>query len=198
MMQERRSILFYMLLVTGSLAVNTGLAVINEELSLPFFLDSIGTAVAAASGGLISGLIVAVGTNLLQEVVFGFTGQSWPFFICGVATVLIVRAFVRAHRFESVGDILLVTLLVALANAVLGGTIATFVYGGLTSVGLDYLVTGLVSAGRTLLSAAFLARIPANLVDKAIAVFTAYYLLEPLRDLHRRMANPVRKLESVK
>ncbi len=180
MMQQEKRVSFVGILVTASLLVNLGLTMLNETLQLPFFFDSIGTAVTAASAGLVPGIIVAVWTNLLHELYYGFVGASWPFFVCGVATVLIVRAFIKAKRFSSVGDVLLASLLVGLANAVLGGAVAAFLFGGMTNVGLDYLVAGLVTAGRSLVSAAFLARIPANLVDKAIAVFAAYFLMGPI------------------
>ncbi len=43
-------------------------------------------------------------------------------------------------------------------------------------MGVDYLVTGLVAAGQSILSASFWARIPANLFDKTIAVLAAYFV----------------------
>lgn len=81
---------------------------------------------------------------------------------------------------QGVGDALLASLLVGLANAVLGGALASFLLGGLTNVGLDYLVAGLVTAGRSITSVAFLARVPVNLMDKAIAVFAACFLMAPI------------------
>jgi energy-coupling factor transport system substrate-specific component len=190
MMQEERRGSFVGIVVVTSLAINVGFMTVNETLQLPFFMDSIGTAITAASAGLVPGIIVAVSTNLLLEVYFGFHGASWPFFICGVATVLIIRAFVKAKRFSSVRDALLVSILVGLANAVLGGIIASFLFGGLTSIGLDYLVAALVTSGRSLVSAAFLARIPVNLIDKAIAVFAAYFLMAPIEQWRIRRVKP--------
>jgi energy-coupling factor transport system substrate-specific component len=64
---------------------------------------------------------------------------------------------------------------VAFANSVLGALIAAYVYGGFTSVGVDYLVSGLVATGQSIVSAAFLARLPANLFDKTIAVLAAHF-----------------------
>jgi len=160
--------------VIVGILINGGLNAANNALTLPFFFDSVATAVAAALLGLVPGIAVAVGTNLLIEVFTGFPWTHAPFAVCGIATALIVWAFVRRGAFGRLGPVLLASLLVALANAVLGGTIATFVYGGLTAVGVDYLVTGLVAAGQSIVSAAFWARVPANLVDKTIAVLAAY------------------------
>ena len=74
------------------------------------------------------------------------------------------------------------------SNSLLGALIATYLYGGITgSAAVDYVVVGLLATGRTILSAAFLVRIPANLVDKGIAVFAAFFLL---RHLSRRFGWP--------
>jgi energy-coupling factor transport system substrate-specific component len=179
-MQAHGRFWFTGVVVVGALVLNTGLTIVNSAFNLPFFLDSIGTAIAAAVVALPIGIAVAIATNLLQEVVHGGGGTNWPFALCGIATVLIVHGFVKAGRFATIGDAILASLLVAFANAVLGGIIATFVFGGLTGVGLDYLVTGLVAAGQSLVSAAFWARVPTNLFDKALAVFAAYALRAPL------------------
>jgi len=177
-------------LVLAALIVNLGLSLINTALNLPFFLDSIGTAVVAAVTGLVPALVVAVGTNLLFEVAYGFTLTHLPFALCGIATVFIVRAFVRTGNFRNVGNVLVTGLAVAMANAILGGIIAAFLFGGVTGVGIDFLVTGLVASGQSLLTASFWARVPANIIDKTIAIFVAYFLFAPLRrlghDLSRR------------
>ncbi|MBU8914380.1 MAG: hypothetical protein KOO61_10185 [Spirochaetales bacterium] len=162
------------LVIAAALAANIGLNAANNALSLPFFFDSIGTAVVAATVGLVPGLVVAIGTNALIEVLNGFPWIHLPFAVCGMATAVIIWAFVRKNAFGNIGTVLLVSLLVAFANSILGGVIASFVYGGVTGVGVDYLVTGLVAAGQSIVSAAFWARLPANLFDKTIAVLAAY------------------------
>jgi energy-coupling factor transport system substrate-specific component len=182
----RTSPLYTFLIVAAALATNVGLSLVNTALNLPFFLDAIGTAVAAATIGIVPALVVAVGTNALFEAAYGFTFTHLPFAICGVATVLIIRGFVRSGRFGSVSHALFASLAVAMANATLGAMIATLLFGGITGVGIDFLVTGLVASGRSLLSASFWARVPANIIDKTIAVFVAYVAYAPLRRIARR------------
>ena len=158
----------------ASLAANVGLNAANGVLELPFFFDSIGTAVTAATLGLVPGLVVAVATNIAFEIVEGMPLTHLPFSICGVATALIVWWFVRTGRFATLGEALVASIAVALANSVLGALIATYLFGGLTAVGVDYLVTGLVAAGQSILTASFWARVPANLFDKTVAVLVAF------------------------
>ena len=75
--------------------VLVGLAVKDR---LPFFMDSIFTAVAAAVWGPWQGLAAAVMTNAFFELPGGFTGTNLPFALCGMATALIVWGFVRTGR----------------------------------------------------------------------------------------------------
>ncbi len=187
--RERRTPVLFTAVVTAvALAINVGLSLVNTALNLPFFLDAIGTAVAAAALGLVPALIVAVGTNVLFELVYGLTLTHLPFAICGIATVLIIRGFIRIGWFDAVGHALIVSLAVAFANAVLGAVVAAFLFGGITGVGIDYLVSGLVTSGQSLFSASFWARVPANIIDKTVAVFVAYACRAPLLRLSHRLA----------
>ncbi|WP_455381409.1 hypothetical protein [Salinispira pacifica] len=178
--------LLTLLFTLAALALNLVLSVINNALNLPFFMDSIGTAVVSAAFGIVPGLIAAVGTELLFELVYGWTFRFLPFAVCGIATVLIIRAFVAAGRFETVGEALLASLAVAMANALLGGVISAFVFGGITGAGIDYLVTGMVAAGQSVLTASFWARVPANLIDKTLAVLVAFFVRYPLESFVAR------------
>ncbi|MFW6260356.1 MAG: hypothetical protein ACOC6J_02105 [Spirochaetota bacterium] len=112
--RERRApVLFTVVVTVVALGTNAGLGIANTALNLPFFLDAIGTAVAAATLGLVPALIVAVGTNAVFELVYGLTLTHLPFAICGIATVLIIRGFLRIGWFDAVGHALIVSLAVA-------------------------------------------------------------------------------------
>ena len=161
--------------------LNALLVVANTHLFLPFFIDSIFTAVAGALLGWFPGTIAGLWTNLAAELVLGFPMTMLPFAICNMSTGFIVGLMADRGRFHTVGHALVAVLLVTAANSLLGALIATFLYGGITgTAAVDYVVVGLLAAGRTVLSAAFLARIPANLVDKGIAVAAAFGLLSVL------------------
>ena len=186
--ERKQPLPFVLLIVVTALALNLALNIANNALGLPFFMDSIGTAIAAVTVGLVPALVVAVGTNGLFELAYGMDFTHLPFAICGIATVLILRAFLSRGLFRTAGHALVATLAVALANAVLGATVVTFLFGGVTAVGIDYLVTGLVASGQSMLTATFWARIPANIIDKAMAVFAAYFARAPLLALANRLS----------
>jgi len=143
---------------------------------LPLFLDSIFTAIAAAIFGPWHGIVVAVLTNGWNEALDGFSGLHILFAVCGMATALIVSGFVRSGRFRSTLSWSLCIGSVTLANALLGALIAAFVYGGGTRMNLDNIVAGFALFTDSIFTAAFLARLPINLVDKALAVAPALAL----------------------
>lgn len=175
-LSEKRPLRLILLLIVAGIALNALLNFLNELLNLPLFFDTIGTATAAAVLGTIPGLIVALFTNLLFELLYGFPLIHYPFALCGMATALIVGRMAKQGCFSTLLHAVIATILVTMANSLLGATIATFVFGGVTGVGIDYLVTGLLLAGQSILSASFLARVPVNLIDKSIAVFIAFYI----------------------
>ncbi len=141
--------------------------------SVPLFLDSVGTALSAAVFGLPWGLGTALLTNAYQEPFEGFAFRHLPFAICGMATALLTWLETRRRREPLIGRFMLLTVSVAFANALLGAIVATFVFGGGTGANIDVIVAGFALAFEDIFSAAFLARIPVNLVDKAPAALAA-------------------------
>jgi energy-coupling factor transport system substrate-specific component len=164
--------------VIGAGVLNALLVVANTHLFLPLFFDSIFTACVAALFGWLPGMAAGLWTNLACEIFLGFPMTVLPFAICNMSTGLIIGIMSGRGQFRSGLNALVAVLLVTASNSILGAVIATFVYGGITgSAAVDYVVVGLLASGRELLSATFLARIPANLVDKGIAVSAAFFLL---------------------
>jgi energy-coupling factor transport system substrate-specific component len=110
-----------------------------------------------------------------------------PFVFCNIATAIIVGLFAEKKRFLSLFNAMLCAGIVTLANAILGAFIAYFAFGGVTRHASDYLVTGLILAGQSLFAATFWARIPANLIDKSIAVGIAFFALKYDADRRARL-----------
>lgn len=175
------------ILIPLGIAINFVGGTIASKLSLPLFLDSIGTAIVAAIMGPFVGAVSGVGFNIISSIVNGNILASL-FGICNIATAFIVGFMTRAGKFKTIVHAVIATVAVALANALLGAPIAVVVYGGIQGSGVDLLVAGLLSFGNDILSAAFLARVPINLADKGIACFAAWLILKRLPDSMRNLA----------
>ncbi|MFP4491661.1 MAG: hypothetical protein ACLFNZ_09305 [Spirochaetaceae bacterium] len=172
--------LYYVVIVLSSVlfgVFNAFLGYANAHIfHLPLFLDTIGTLVSVSLFGLIPGLITAFVTHLTPDI-FPFMADDYMFWVfCNFASAVALWFFIRTGRFNSLLHVLLVTVVVTLANAVVGSAVAVFFFSGITDHPVDYMMTGFISIGRGLFSAAFWARIPTNLIDKGIAVLIAFLL----------------------
>ncbi|CRZ35016.1 energy-coupling factor transport system substrate-specific component [Herbinix hemicellulosilytica] len=174
------------ILIPLGIAINFVGGTIASKLSLPLFLDSIGTAIVAAIMGPFVGAVSGVGFNIISSIVNGNILGSL-FGICNIATAFIVGFMARADKFRTIVHAIIATVAVAVANALLGAPIAVVVYGGIQGSGVDLLVAGLLSFGNDILSAAFLARLPINLADKGIACFAAWLILKRLPENMRNL-----------
>jgi len=173
--------IFVWILVAG--LANTLCNVADRMAGLPFFFDSIFTAVGAAVLGWGPGLVIAIVSQLLiQFSLLLVEHQAWgdaiPFVLCQIETALVIGLMVRWGSFRSIPSLIVAVFAVALGNSVIGSLVATFVYGGITLHGADFLVAGLIIGGQSLLEASFWARVPINLVDKGIAVVAAYLVYQ--------------------
>lgn len=181
-MELQKNPLFgYILLPLAAAGLNTGLNFINRILDLPFFFDSIGTAAVAALAGIVPGLIAGVLSQLGMELAIFFGdqtpfGTAFPFVLCQFATAGVVGLMVRKKLFSSPLNLAAAILGVTMGNAVIGSFVATFLFGGITLHGSDFLMAGFIIGGQSLLEAAFWSRIPLNLIDKGLAVSVAFAL----------------------
>ena len=161
----------------------------NLWFHIPLFFDTIGTTVATALFGLLPGLVTAVGTHVALELMHPESVASYlPWMACSMSSALILWLHVRNGRFSTVLDVLVATLWVALANALMGALIAVLLFSGITGHAVDYVATALFTFVRNVFSATFLARLPVNLADKAIAVLVAFLVYRLARPRRREPA----------
>lgn len=155
--------------------LNFGFSMINTyAFRSPLFLDSFFTVAGAACFGIVPGVVIAALTNLFMEIHYGFLGYYWPFMFCGIATALIIGLMAKRGRFEKQIHLTIAILAVTIANAFLGAFIAYILFDGDSGVGIDVLVSAFTETGMSVLASAFVARLPANLIDKMIAVYVGY------------------------
>jgi energy-coupling factor transport system substrate-specific component len=154
-----------------------GLLISLNELytHLPLFLDTIGTLVATAAFGLVPGILTAVVTHLSYELMVGLVAPErliWT--LVNISSAIVLTILLRKGRFENPIDAVIALILITLVNALLGALLAAFLFSGNTDHHVDYLVSTFIAAGQNLLSAAFWARLPINVIDKGIAVLIAF------------------------
>ncbi len=135
-------------------------------LRFPLFLDMIGTLFITVFFGLVPGIITGILTNI-GAISYQFTHVS-------VCSALLLWFLIRKRQFNTLIHAVLATIYITFLNAILGALTAALLYKGFTYHPIDNLVTGFLSIGQSLLTSAFWARIPVNLIDKGIAVFISF------------------------
>lgn len=182
------------IMIPLGVAINLVGGQVAAKLALPLYMDSIGTAIVAAVMGPFVGAVSGVLYNVISALING-NMLSIMFGLCNIATAFIIGFMAKSGKFKTWIHAVVATVLVALANAIMGAPIAVMVYGGIQGGGVDLVVAGFLAAGQDIMSAAFLARVPINLVDKGIACFVAWLILMRLPENMRTMAGSRKKAE---
>lgn len=166
-----KSLLYAVLLAVVCVLLNLGLARLATALSLPLYLDSIGTVLAAAIGGYLPGIAVGYASNLLISI----NDPVTAYYSC--INVLLAFAVVRFNkrdvfsRFPSLLHLWLILTLTLIGGG-LGSVLTWLIYGFETGEGISGPLTQqFVQMG---FPGAFFSQLSADLVidlaDKTITV----------------------------
>ena len=169
--------------IIASVILNGLLLVFTTGMSMPFFLDSVFTVVITALFGLLPGLVTGFLSNFFFELLFGFPGHLYPFFVVNMLTALVTYLHVHFGDFTKASNALWMIISLSIVNAVFGAVIVVFLFEGTTYQPVDSIVRAVVTTGQSLLSSAFLGRILINIVDKGISVLIAFFVF---RKIHKK------------
>ena len=154
-------------LIPIGIAVNVVGGQLALMLKLPVFLDSIGTFVIAALCGIVPGLIVAIGTQLLNAIraptVLAYTEIAILFAIES-------HFFAKWGVFKSPIKSGLAGVVVAVIDAALAVPTTAFLLGGFVGTGASAIVAALMSAGWDVLPATFVSEIVSETIDKVVCM----------------------------
>lgn len=157
-------------------------------LKIPLFFDTIWTVAVVFALGLVPGLIVAVGYNALNYVVWiaksGAGNFAFLYSICGILIVLSTWVFSRKKEEFTFSPAVTVLYLILIA---LVSSFCTIIAGGLIDY-FQYVHTGIIEQMNpikkftdsfvhlrfSLLASCILAQIPVSFTDRLIATFTGF------------------------
>ena len=177
--QTNTNLKYLFILGAIGLLINFLLAHLATGLNLPLYLDNIGSALAAALGGYIPGIVVGFFTNLINGI--GDVNTTYY----GSLTVLISIASAwfaskEYYSFKKPGRLLEIIVVFALIGGGLGSILTLALYGFEFGVGIGGpLAIRLHKAG---ISSEFLSQITADLLidllDKTITVLVVTFVLQ--------------------
>ncbi|MEJ1154102.1 hypothetical protein [Microbacterium marmarense] len=171
---DRRRIIATLLIVMLSVAANMAGSETAVALSLPIYLDMIGTAVAAITLGPWWGVLVAVSTHGLFAVIDA-SADGLPFMLVNITGALLWGYGVRVWRLDRTPlHFFGLTLAVALACTLVATPVIVFVFGGAsTNVGAQAIAENIAIVGAQAVGTVFSSNIITSVLDKLVAGFIA-------------------------
>jgi energy-coupling factor transport system substrate-specific component len=176
-------------MVAASLiALNLVMSKLAATLSLPVYLDTIGTILAATL--LAPWLAVAVGaaTSLLAAVV---VHPAFLYYVGTQATIALVAVVaMRLGAFKRWSTAIVAGLVIAVCASLVSAPVTVLVFGGVTLGGTTAINAVLLAAGQSIWSSVLGGSLLIESVDKVVACLLA---TEVLRRLPERFRTSLRK-----
>ena len=162
-------------LIPIGIAVNAVGGQLALALKLPVFVDCIGTFVTAALCGIGPGLVVAVGTQLINAIT---TPTVLAYIEIGMLFAVISYFFAKWGIFKSLWKSALSGIAVALVAVCLAVPTTAFFLGGFAGTGATTIAAALMASGWGVLPATFVS----EGTDKIVCLIIIFFVLKAIPD----------------
>ena len=160
------------------IAINMVAGQAVSMLKLPIFLDSIGTVLCA----ILAGPWMAIATGLLTNLLWGLLTGPIAAAFAPVAMVIGLSAglLARAGWFNNLPKVVVSSVVITLALTLVAIPIRSYLFGGATGSGADFVVAYLHAMGSDLQESVAVTVLGTNLLDKLLTVLIAWGLVRRL------------------
>ena len=160
------------------IAINMVAGQAASMLKLPIFLDSIGTVLCA----ILAGPWMAVATGLLTNLLWGLLTGPIAAAFAPVAMMIGLSAglLARAGWFNNLPKVVVSSVVITLALTLVAIPIRSYLFGGATGSGADFMVAYLHAMGSDLQESVAVTVLGTNLLDKLLTVLIAWGLVRRL------------------
>ncbi|CAJ1794847.1 ECF transporter S component [Aeromonas veronii] len=160
------------------IAINMVAGQAVSMLKLPIFLDSIGTMLCA----ILAGPWMAVATGLLTNLLWGLLTGPIAAAFAPVAMMIGLSAglLARAGWFNNLPKVVVSSVVITLALTLVAIPIRSYLFGGATGSGADFVVAYLHAMGSDLQESVAVTVLGTNLLDKLLTVLIAWGLVRRL------------------
>ena len=173
----KRNNTFKLTVMAMAVVINIVGAFIATTLKLPIFIDTIGTFLSAFLFGPISGMLTGVVTALIN----GLTFDPYSLYFMPVQLVIGIVAGVCYKKNLFKGKYMAIGIIITtVTGSIVASVISAFVFGGITSSGVSFIIMYLKEAGINIITSIFSTQIIFDLVDKAITVLLVLSLIKAL------------------
>ncbi|MBL0596700.1 ECF transporter S component [Aeromonas jandaei] len=160
------------------IAINMVAGQAVSMLKLPIFLDSIGTVLCA----ILAGPWMAIATGLLTNLLWGLLTGPIAAAFAPVAMMIGLSAglLARAGWFNNLPKVVASSVVITLALTLVAIPIRSYLFGGATGSGADFVVAYLHAMGSDLQESVAVTVLGTNLLDKLLTVLIAWGLVRRL------------------
>lgn len=160
------------------IAINMVAGQAVSMLKLPIFLDSIGTVLCA----ILAGPWMAVATGLLTNLLWGLLTGPIAAAFAPVAMMIGLSAglMARAGWFNNLPKVVVSSVVITLALTLVAIPIRSYLFGGATGSGADFMIAYLHAMGSDLQESVAVTVLGTNLLDKLLTVLIAWGLVRRL------------------
>lgn len=160
------------------IAINMVAGQAISMLKLPIFLDSIGTVLCA----ILAGPWMAIATGLLTNLLWGLLTGPIAAAFAPVAMMIGLSAglLARAGWFNNLPKVVVSSVVITLALTLVAIPIRSYLFGGATGSGADFVVAYLHAMGSDLQESVAVTVLGTNLLDKLLTVLIAWGLVRRL------------------
>ncbi|HHQ4732125.1 ECF transporter S component [Aeromonas veronii] len=160
------------------IAINMVAGQAVSMLKFPIFLDSIGTVLCA----ILAGPWMAIATGLLTNLLWGLLTGPIAAAFAPVAMMIGLSAglLARAGWFNNLPKVVVSSVVITLALTLVAIPIRSYLFGGATGSGADFVVAYLHAMGSDLQESVAVTVLGTNLLDKLLTVLIAWGLVRRL------------------
>lgn len=161
------------------IVLNLFFAKIALLLSLPVYLDSVGTIISVTLMPWYLSILTALGTSLLGAIVINPDLVAY----CGTQLTIVLVALLgfRIGMFRTVQESLVLGLLIALSAALVSAPVTVLAFGGITWAETNALTAILLASGKNIWQSVLQGAVFIEIIDKMCASLLGWLILRRLQ-----------------
>jgi len=165
-------------LMAVAIVLNIVLGQVVSLLKLPVFLDSIGSVLV----GLLAGPWAGALTGLLTNLIWGLISDPVAAAFAPVALIIGLAAGLCAKwgLFRQWWQAVISGVIITVAVAIVAIPIRTYMFGGITGSGADFITAYLLATGQSLFGSVIVTVITSNIIDKVVTAVLAWGIVKGL------------------
>ena len=169
-------------LIVICISTNLTIGFIIASVKLPFYLDSIGTVLATAVGGLYIGILTGILSVIIGSL---YTPTLWAYTLTAITIAVYTNVVKKIGFLTSLIPTILLGLGLGVVCAIVSAPITTYLWSGVSLSGADAITAFFNALGKNLLDSVIFGGLSTDPIDKTVTSIVCYEIIRrfPLKSL---------------